>query len=166
MKRILISSLISLSVIHSLFAQSEDNQVVEVINRLFKGMQLADSAMVHSAFYTDVTMATSFRNRDNTPMLRRESSIQAFLNAVGTPHADAWNEEIWDVEVRIDGELAQVWCNYAFYVGRNFSHCGSDAFHLYKGVNGWKIFHLADTRRTTSCKVPNEIAAKYASGKK
>lgn len=142
-------------------AQAEENAVKAVVEKLFKGMQLGDSAMVRSTFQQQVTLATAFTGRDGNPVLRRESSIDDFLKAVGTPHAEPWNEEIWDVEVKIDGSFAQVWCAYAFYVGNKFSHCGIDAFHLHKGNAGWKIFHLADTRRPDPCNIPQSIADKY-----
>lgn len=143
------------------FAQSDESLVKEVVDRMFKGMQLGDSAMVHSVFHESVTMASAFKSKDGNPVLRKETSIADFLKAVGTPHAEAWNEEIWNVEVKIDGDLAQVWCDYAFYVGKKFSHCGIDAFHLYKTTSGWKIFHLSDTRRSTNCTIPNSISDKY-----
>lgn len=143
------------------FSQSPESQVREVIDRLFMGMHLGDSAMVHSTFHQTVTMATAFRNRDGVPMLRRESSIADFLKAVGTPHAEPWTEEIWEVEIKIDGDFAQAWCNFAFYVGKKFSHCGIDSFHFHKGVEGWKIFHLADTRHSDNCKIPTSISEKY-----
>jgi hypothetical protein len=140
----------------------EENAVKEVIVRLFKGMELGDSAMVHSAFHDKaVTMATVLRDKTNTPIIRRESSIQAFLDAVGKPHTEIWYEEIWNVKVQVDGELAQAWCDYAFYVDKNFSHCGVDAFQLFKGKDGWKIFHLADTRRKSGCTIPREIQDKH-----
>jgi hypothetical protein len=143
-------------------AQSSDEaQVQEVINRLFKGMQLGDSAMVHSAFSREISMATAFRNKENNAILRKESSLDGFLKAVGTPHPEVWNEEIWNVKIHLDGDLAQAWCDYAFYVGNKFSHCGADAFLFHRGKEGWKIFHLADTRRTADCVIPNEISDKY-----
>lgn len=140
----------------------DESAVKDVIVRLFKGMELGDSAMVHSAFYNKAaTTATVFRDKNNSPMLRRESSIQGFLDAVGKPHKEVWYEEIWNVKVQVDGDLAQAWCDYAFYVDKNFSHCGVDAFHLFKGKDGWKIFHLADTRRKTDCNIPKEIQDKH-----
>jgi hypothetical protein len=57
--------------------------------------------------------------------------------------------------------LAQAWCDYAFYVDKSYSHCGVDAFQLFKGKDGWKIFHLADTRRKTGCTIPKEIQDKH-----
>lgn len=138
-----------------------DKAVVEAVKQLFMGMKLGDSAMVRTIFDKEVTMATVSRDKQNNPMITRESSISGFLKAVGTPHPDQWNEEIWDIDVKRDGDFAQVWCSYAFYRGHSFSHCGVDAFQLHLGKEGWKIFHLADTRRTDNCQVPNEIRRKH-----
>ncbi|MFN2421877.1 MAG: hypothetical protein ABR527_10985, partial [Gemmatimonadota bacterium] len=77
-----------------------------------------------------------------------------FINAVGTPHEETWDERICDVEVRIDGRLATVWANYAFYLRDRLSHCGVDAFQLFHDVDGWKIFEIADTRRSEGCEPP------------
>jgi hypothetical protein len=37
-------------------------------------------------------------------------------------------------EVQIDDNLAAVWTEYEFYVGKNFSHCGVNAFQLVKNA--------------------------------
>jgi len=84
-------------------------------------------------------------------------NFQKFIDAVGQPKEQVWNEPIWNEKVEIDGNLASVWVDYAFYVDDQFSHCGVDAFHLIKQVDGWKIFHLVDTRRKTDCEVPEDI---------
>lgn len=144
------------------FAQSEEAAAVTaVIQKLFAGMEKGDSAMVHAAFAHDVTMATALRDKNNQPVLRRESSIADFLKAVGTPHKEVWYEEIWNIKVQIDGDFAQAWCDYAFYRDHTFSHCGIDAFQLHKGAGGWKIFHLADTRRKEPCVIPPNVAKKH-----
>jgi hypothetical protein len=139
----------------------EERAVKEVIVRLFKAMEAGDSAMLHSAFAPAPTTATVFRDQNNTSVLRQENSIESFLKAVGTPHKEVWYEEIWNVKIQLDGDFAQAWCDYAFYTGNTFSHCGVDAFHLHKGNKGWKIFHLADTRRKTGCQIPREIQNKH-----
>jgi hypothetical protein len=147
----------------SLHAQeaAENNAIIKVVRRLFEGMEKGDSAIVRSVFAKEVTLATMRRNKDNIGVLSRENSIDGFLKAVGTPHPEIWYEEIWNIKVQLDDNFAQVWCDYAFYVGNKFSHCGVDAFHLYKGDDGWKIIHLADTRRINPCTVPPEIGAKH-----
>jgi hypothetical protein len=139
-------------------SSKDEAAVEEVIRKLFKGMELGDSAMVHSTFYSDITMATVYKDKTNAPRIRRESSLNEFLKAVGTPHTEVWYEEIWNVKTQIDGDFAQAWCDYAFYAGKNFSHCGIDAFHFFRTKDGsWKIFHLADTRRKEGCNIPKEI---------
>ena len=142
-------------------AQSEQDEVREVINRLFNGMEMGDSAKVRSAFASQITMSTITRDKNNVPVIRHESSMAGFLKAIGTPHPEVLYEEIWDVKIQIDGNFAQASCDYAFYVGNKFSHCGVDAFHLFKGKDGWKIFHLADTRRKDNCVIPADIQAKH-----
>ena len=142
-------------------AQTAQDEVKEVITRLFNSMEKGDSAKLHSTFGDHVTMATVFRDKNNAPVITYESSIADFLKAIGTPHPEIYYEEIWNVKIQIDGDFAQAWCDYAFYLGNKFSHCGVDAFHLFKGKEGWKIFHLADTRRKDNCNIPVEIQQKH-----
>lgn len=145
------------------FAQAADreHEVKDVIQKLFKAMELGDSTMLRSVFASQTTTATIFKDREGNVQLRREDSIDGFAKAVGTPHDETWYEEFWNVQVQFDGDFAQAWCDYAFYLGKKFSHCGVDAFHLYKTQEGWKIFHLADTRRRTDCNIPQETQDKY-----
>lgn len=140
----------------------EEARVRIPIDQLFAGMAAGDSAMVRSVFTQQVSLATILKDKDGKPMIRYESSIQDFLKAVGSPHPQSFNEPIWDVEVRVDGDFAQVWAKYAFYLGRQFSHCGVDAFHLVRNAQGdWKIFHLADTRQKEGCVIPKEVTERY-----
>lgn len=148
----------------SLVAQtsSEKADVMIPINNLFRGMKQGDSSIVQNAFSMKVTMATISTNKDGTPSIRHEATLDGFLRAVGTPHPDVWSEMIWDPKIEIDGNLAQAWTPYAFYVGKKFSHCGVDAFQLFKGTDGtWKIFQLADTRQKEGCKIPKEISEQF-----
>lgn len=140
---------------------NDEASVKAVVAKLFKAMELGDSAMLTSTFYKPVTLGTIVRDKNGDTVLRPESSIADFAKAVGTPHKEVWHEEIWAVKVQLDDNFAQVWCDYAFYIDKTFSHCGVDAFQLIKSKGGWKIFHLADTRRKTGCNVPKEIGDKY-----
>jgi hypothetical protein len=129
---------------------------------LFEGMQKGDSALVHKAFSKTVTMATIGSGKDGKPFIKYESSIDDFLKAIGAPHKDTYNEMIWGEKILVDGNFAQVWTNYAFYLGKKFSHCGVDAFNLVRGEDGnWKIFHLADTRQKEGCKIPSKISRQF-----
>ena len=135
-------------------AQTDDEAAVRaVVDRLFDAMRAADSAGVRAVLHPK-TRLTSVAESDGQPAIEVLDSMDGFINAVGTPHEETWDERIWDVEVRIDGRLATVWANYAFYLGDRLSHCGVDAFQLFKDVDGWKIFEIADTRRREGCEPP------------
>lgn len=158
----LIITCLVASVIAKAQTAQDNKEILEPINGLFKGMSLGDSAMVHASFVAEPTMATIFKNKEGVMMLRQETDLKGFLNAVGTPHEEKWSEPIWEPKIQMDGNFAQVWTKYAFYAGKTFSHCGVDAFQLYKGADGkWKIFHLADTRWKEGCNVPATIASQY-----
>jgi hypothetical protein len=163
MKNYLAIGLVFL-VMGSLQAQTaaEKESVMKPIRTLFEGMKKGDSSIVRSVFTKEVTMATVFTDKTGVPAITHESSLDGFLKAVGTPHAEVLNEMIWGEKISIDGNFAQAWTDYAFYLGKKFHHCGVDAFHLMKGKDGsWKIFHLADTRRQDDCKVPKNISDQF-----
>jgi hypothetical protein len=142
-------------------SKNDHRDIMKPINTLFMGMNLGDSAMVRSVFALDASMASIGVDKNGTPLIRKESSIAGFLKAVGTPHNEPWSEPIWDTKIEVDGDFAQVWTSYAFYVGNVFSHCGVDAFQLIKREGEWKIFYLADTRRKEDCDIPPSIHNKF-----
>lgn len=134
-----------------LSAQAQEDEVLSVVNRLFDGMRTKDSSMVRSVFHPNARMV-SFRGDSTVP-----GSIDRFVQFMGTPSEEIWNEPIWDAEVRVDGNLAMVWTKYAFLRGPNgdqLSHCGVDAFFLHRGAGGWKISVLTDTRQQEGCEMP------------
>lgn len=146
------------------FAQKKnDAAILNPINTLFAAMEKGDSALLSTAFFSDVTLITVLE-KDGKINLRKEG-LQDFMNAVGMPHAEKWHEPIWSIKVQQDGNFAQVWADYAFYRGAQFSHCGVDTFQLIKTASGWKIFYLADTRHTTGCNVPDKIARAFTQSK-
>ncbi len=137
-----------------------EKEVMKPIHAMFNGMALGDSAMISAQFEKEITMATIFRNQEGKSVLRRENSLDGFLKAVAGKH-EPYNEPIWNVSIKIEGDLALVSCDYAFYLGNTFSHCGIDAWQLIKRDNGWKIFHLVDTRKKEGCDVPADVKEKY-----
>ena len=152
--------LIFLFVITSSFGQSDKDQIMKPIHDLFTGMMKGDSALVHTAFTDDATMVSVGKDRNGIFSIRRQT-IEPFLKAIGTPHDEIWQEPIWDIKIESDNMMAQVWVKYAFYIGKKFSHCGVDAFQLANTTQGWKIFHLADTRQRENCEIPEDIKSKF-----
>jgi Putative lumazine-binding len=120
-----------------------------VVRALFDAMRAGDSAGVRAAFHPAAQLAAALV-RNGRPEVQLDS-VAAFARAVGTPHPQVWDERVRRTIVHVDGPLAVVWAEYAFYTGPAFSHCGVDAFQLVKTDAGWRILALTDTRRRAGC---------------
>jgi hypothetical protein len=128
---------------------AERTAVLATVQKVFDAMHSRDTALLRQAFDSSARLAgVSTRG---TPAIRLTAPA-AFGNAIASaPAGDVWNERIFDPEVRIDGDVAQVWAYYTFHRNKTFSHCGVDAFMLLKVGSEWKITQLADSRRTAGC---------------
>jgi hypothetical protein len=162
MKLIVISMLLSFSLLPAL-AQSQDlhkKEVMDIVFTLFEGMRQADTTLIKSVFMEDALLHTATSDAQGNSKLVTQQFKQ-FLIAISKAQPDMLNEPLWDYDVQIDNNFASVWTKYAFYYGKSFSHCGVDAFHLLQTNEGWKIFHLVDTRQKEGCDVPTDIRSKF-----
>lgn len=128
--------------------QVAPDEPLAVVQRLFDAMRQRDTAAMRALFDTTARLVTT-GSRDGQPFLR-VASIDGWLAGVGRATREL-NERIWDPVVHTDDNLATVWVKYEFVAGGEFSHCGVDAFQLFKSATGWKIFHVADTQRREDC---------------
>jgi hypothetical protein len=125
------------------------DSALAVVRLLFDGMRAGDSSMVRRAFHPSASLMTT-AVRNGVSMVQR-TALDDFAKAVGTPHAEVWDERIFNPRIEVDGGLANVWVEYSFWRGSTFSHCGFDAFQLARVGSEWKIIALADTRRPDGC---------------
>jgi hypothetical protein len=134
------------------FAQSTDEKsVLAVVQRMFDGMRNADSAVVRSAFADGARFASV--DARSTPVTMRYDAVDGWIGGVANS-ARRWDEQIYNVQVRVDGNIAQVWAPYTFYLDKQVRHCGVNAIDLLKVGANWKITQLADTRRREGCPDP------------
>jgi hypothetical protein len=146
-------------------APSSDAQKAQVratIDRLFDAMRQGDSTGVRAVFAEGATLhtvgGTENASGESPETLVRSTPVPGFAEAVGQPREEAWDERIWDVVIRIDGDLAAAWVPYAFYLGPALQHCGVNAMQLVRHPEGWKILHLTDTRTPAEdCSMPASV---------
>ena len=141
--------------------EPEHPEVVAVraaIQEVFDGMRTKDSAMV-SARLAEGVLLHRAGERDGVPVLSA-SEAQGWLNSIAQEREEILDEQIWDIEIEVDGRLATAWMKFAFFLGGEFSHCGVNAMMLFKDTDGWKIFALADTSRRgeENCWMPPDHA--------
>lgn len=148
---LLIAVILLLTVPESANAQTQDVKDVQAtIEQLFDGMRASDSAMVADAFTKDAIMKRVATNQNGEVMVNT-GNLAAFLNAIGSPKNEIWDERIGSYDINIDGNLATVWTPFEFYRGDAFSHCGVNSFQLVKKDGDWKIFFIVDTSRQSNC---------------
>jgi hypothetical protein len=149
MNKILLFSIFLTISLQATFAQSAEDSVKSTIMQLFEGMRAGDSSMMSEVFAAEARLLTVAEQDEKTSL--REAPISTFLQAVGSPHEEVWDEQILDYQINVDGKLATAWTPYRFYRDTTFSHCGVNAFQLYLSNNGWKIIQITDTRQTEGC---------------
>jgi hypothetical protein len=130
-------------------AQADEQAVVGVVTHFFDGMRTRDTALMRST----VAAGTVLVSASGPTGLGDPTPVDQFIERVGKGTGPGGNEQIKDPKVMVDGPMASLWAYYTLTRGgeTQINHCGVDAFLLRKGPDGWKIFHVADTRRTEGC---------------
>jgi len=131
-------------------AGGAEAEVLAVVNGLFEGMRRVDSAMVRPLFHARARLISMDLRGTGSPA-RVEESLDGFIQSIGRPRTEVFDERLSNVKTMIDGSLASVWADYKFFRGTTLSHCGVDHFLLVKEETAWKIIELADTRRRENC---------------
>src|SRR5687768_6310052 len=128
--------------------KSAEAEVLGVVNAVVDGMKTSDTALVRRQFHAKARMITADSRR---PGPQIEESIDGWLQSLGRPRTEVFDEQLSNVRTMIDGSLASVWADYKFFRGTTLNHCGVDHFLLVREGGIWKIIELADTRRRENC---------------
>jgi putative lumazine-binding protein len=130
-------------------AQDADRAaILATVQKVFDAMRTRDTALLSQAFDSSGKLVGV---RPNATAVSLTAPSQFGAGIMRAPAGDVWNERIFDPDVKIDGDVAQVWAYYTFHRNGTFTHCGVDAFMLVKVGATWKITQLADSRRTQGC---------------
>jgi len=121
------------------------------IDALFEGMRQADARRVRSVLAPDARFAL-LDGREGAGRVRVQS-VDAWVDAISTS-GGGWDEQTYDVEVKVDGAMASIWAPYTFYLNGAISHCGVNSIELLHDAEGWKITQISDTRTREECPDP------------
>lgn len=130
-------------------AQSSEDSVKAVINKLFVAMKDADSISLMKCFADPAILQTVSEKDGNVSVVTEQ--IKEFADFVATQKKGDADERITFDVVRTDGPLAVAWTPYQFYYKGQFSHCGADSYQLVRINREWKIQYIIDTRRKDHC---------------
>ena len=134
----------------SVNAQTAEDSVKAVINKMFEAMKNSDGTNLKSCFGDSVVFQTIARDKEGNVVVRNES-VNDFVESINKMPKGAADERISFETIKIEGALAIVWAPYNFYFNGQFSHCGVNSFQVVRFNNGWKIQYIIDTRRKQDC---------------
>jgi hypothetical protein len=130
-------------------AQDADKAaVVAAVQRLFDALETRDSVAGVATFHPSATILVVA----GTPATVTLTTPTALVGGIARSTAGTFKERIFDTEVRIDGDVAQLWAYFTVHIGNAFNRCGTDAMTLVRVDGVWKISHAAFTRRTQGCR--------------
>lgn len=127
-------------------AFSQQTDIKRTIDTFFEGMHTSDTVKIKAVTVKEFIMhdinekpsgsSLSVRNRD------------ALLRAImAVPESVTYEEKLLSWNFQIDGNLAQVWTPYEFYINGGLVHTGVNSFQLFYDKGNWKIMYCADTRK-------------------
>lgn len=121
------------------------------VEQIFEGMRTANPGMVREVFAPDARFAVL--DRRDGPARLAVQGVDGWIAAIGESGGQ-WNEQIYDVVVHVDRDMASIWAPYTFYLDGSLRHCGINSIELLRGADGWKVTQLSDTRQTEDCPDP------------
>ena len=121
------------------------------VEKIFEGMRTADSEMVRGVFASEARFAIIDRRAGEATIRRQD--VDGWIEAIGGSEG-SWDERVYDLDIRVDGDMASVWAPYTFYRDGVISHCGINSIELLRDAEGWKVTQLSDTRRRDDCPDP------------
>lgn len=118
--RLLVPGIVAgLLLASSIAAQDTERvSVLATVQKVFDGMRTRDTALLTQAFDTSGRLV-GVSNRGGTPAVTLTTPAQFGAAIARAPAGEVWNERIFDPEVRIDGNVAQVWAYYTFHRTRH-----------------------------------------------
>lgn len=134
---------------------ADTRAVLGVVATMFDGMREADSAKVRSTFASGARFAGV--DPRATPPAIRFDAVDGWIGAIATS-GGRWDEQIYDAQVLVDGNIAHAWTPYTFYLDKKVRHCGVNTISLLRVDGAWKVTEVADTRRQGDC--PDPLAGK------
>lgn len=152
MKRLVTAAVFLLFGANAIAQKSlEEDSVKQVVETFFEGFHARDSMVMKSVFHEQPVIQTIGRTKEGEIKLINQELGQVLRGIVGIPSETSFKEKIHTYIIKIDGEMANAWTPYSFYMNGNFSHCGVNNFQLLKVKDEWKIIYLIDTRRKEGC---------------
>jgi hypothetical protein len=138
-------------------AQNEEElQVKQTIIEFFDAFHAQDSIGIKKTVYPSILLQTIGVNKEGISVLKTENFTDLVESIISIPDSTNFQERILSYSIQIDGNMANAWTPYEFWINNQFHHCGVNSFQFFREENTWKIIYLIDTRRKSNCSALSE----------
>ena len=138
-------------------AQTEEEiQVKQNIIEFFDAFHAKDSIAMKKTVYPSILLQTIGVNNEGKSVLKTENFNDLVKSIISIPDSTNFQERIKSYSIQTDGNMANAWTPYEFWINNEFHHCGVNSFQLFREENKWKIIYLIDTRRKSDCSALSE----------
>ena len=125
---------------------AEKAEVRAILDQVFDAMRAGDDETLKSLLLPDTSLD---RISPDKPVTRGDAS--GWIGWVGTLSPGQANEQIFDVEIHVEGPLAVAWAPFTIAIDGELRSCGVNQFTLVKHSEGWKVAYLIDTHTPEKC---------------
>lgn len=124
----------------------EKAEVRAILDQVFDAMRAGDDETLKTLLLPDTPLD---RISPNKPVERGDAS--GWIGWVGTLKPGQADEQIFDVEIHVEGPLAVAWAPFTIAIDGELRSCGVNQFTLVKHGDDWKVAYLIDTHTPEKC---------------
>jgi len=139
-----IALLLLLITVHLGAQDNNRSEVKTVVDDFIQAMNQQDTKTLLTLMDRNIGFMTVFF--DGNKSILAAESVEMFIENIESSSPGMIKEELLNYKITASDALATVWSEYNFYVSGSLSHCGENAFQLYKSPKGWRIIQITDTR--------------------
>ena len=123
-------------------------QIFATLDATFTALESGDPAALLAQVFPEgrVSAAGTLPGRETGLRLSSFAEYAARMEP-----GKGFREQIFDPEIRVDGDVAMVWAFFTIERAGKIVSCGYDHFDLVKQNTAWKIMNLTFSTRTTAC---------------
>lgn len=128
---------------------AENKDALATVDRLFQLMAAHNPPEIVSLHTPESQLTALIKGRDGKAQIENLTR-EAFSKFFEKKTAEI-AENMYEIKVKVTGDLATVDGRYGFIVNNKLQHCGMNSFHLMRTADGWKLGNSISTIEPDGC---------------
>ncbi|MBT5072642.1 MAG: hypothetical protein HOJ34_00375 [Kordiimonadaceae bacterium] len=125
---------------------AEKAAVAKLLDNVFNAMRAGDDETLKTLILEDTKLDRIAPGQSVTRGVSAD-----WIGWVGTLNPGQADEQIFDVEINVEGPLATAWAPFTIAIDGELKSCGINHFTLVKMNGDWKVAYLIDTHTPEKC---------------